>query len=208
MHGVAGLHLLVGAPDQGYLDSYRHHRRIQIEPLSEIDARRSAPWTVHRRACLNYYRSLNMPLGNSHGLCVCEDDVVFCDNFIEKLLATVREMEEENGLSRYVLACYVPYRLDEPALERGKRFASYPAHSYYGTQCMYYPRSVVTELAERMQQEGVESYTQPVDMIVKDFGTEIDGIYGTTRSLVQHVGRQTTGLGHFHTSPTFEGALV
>jgi Mannosyltransferase putative len=208
VHGVAGLHLFVGAPDPAYLDPYRHHRQIRIEPLPESDALRSAGWTVHRKACLNHYRCLSVPLGNARGLCVCEDDVVFCDDFIEKLLAGVREMEEDYGLSRYLLACYVPYRLDEPALQRGKRFASYPPHGFYGTQCMYYPKSVLAELAERVRKEGVESYTQPVDMIVKDFGIEIDGIYGTTRSLVQHVGRQTTGLGNFHTSPTFEGAVT
>jgi hypothetical protein len=208
VHGIAGLHLFVGAPGQGYLDSYRHHRQIRIEPLSEIDAQRSADWTVHRKACLNHYRCLSLPLGNARGLCVCEDDVVFCDGFVEKLLATVREMEENYGLIRYLLACYVPYRLDEPGLQRGKRFASYPAHGFYGTQCMYYPRSVVAEVAERMSKEGVESPTQPADMIVKDFGIEIDGVYGTTRSLVQHIGSQTTGLGSFHTSPTFEGAMA
>jgi hypothetical protein len=207
VHGVAGLHLLVGAPGEDYLDSYRHHRRIHIEPLSEIDARRSAAWTVHRKACLNHYRCLSLSLGEARGLCVCEDDVVFCDGFVEKLLATVREMEEVHGLRRYLLACYVPYRLDEPALHRGKRFASYPAHGYYGSQCMYYPREVLAELAGKMDAEGVESPLQPADMIVKDFGIAIDGIYGTTRSLVQHVGRQTTGLGGFHASPTFEGVV-
>jgi hypothetical protein len=205
VHEVAGVSLLVGSSDARYLDGYRHHRRLSIHPVDERESSRIQNWTTGRKFCHNYHRCLSVPLEGARGLCVCEDDVVFRDGFITKLLAAVQEMETEHELSRYLLACYVPYRLaDDPALRRGRLFASYHAPTFFGTQCMYYPSTVLGDLAERMLHDGVQRHLQPGDWIVRDFGAEINGIYGTVRSLAQHVGRSTTGLGKFHSAPTFD----
>jgi hypothetical protein len=205
VRGLPGVDLVVGSPDDGYLDCYRHHRWVRVHPLDPAEWARVRDWPTGRKFCHNYHRCLTTPLAGARGLCVCEDDVVVRDGFVSKLLAVVEEMERGHGLSEYLLACYVPYRLaDQPDLRRGRLFASYHPPTFFGTQCMYYPRPVLGALQARVLRDGVERHTQPGDWVVRDYGAEINGIYGTVASLAQHVGRQTTGLGKFHTAPTFD----
>jgi hypothetical protein len=205
IHRVPQITLMVGQVDCNYLAPYGHHRQIQVEPLTALQSQSMAGWRPQQKFCLNYYRCLSLAIGDASGLVVCEDDIVVRDRFLDKLLAAINEIESEHGLRKYLLAAYAAYRLDDdPALRRGKFFSSYYAPSFYGTQCMYYPRSVLPALSQRLYEQGVTNYTQPGDMIVKAFGHEINGIYGTVRSLAQHIGHRSTGLGNFHTSPTFD----
>jgi len=204
VHKLPPIQVMVGDGDGGYLDCYRQHSRIDVRPLEEPESKRILGWGPHRRMCHNYHRCLTVPLGRAKGMCVCEDDIVVCDGFISRLLATVEEMEGAHGLRKYLLACYAPYRLGvEPAYRRGRYFASYAAESYYGTQCMYYPAAVLDELADHMRRFGVDEHRAPADMLVKEYGIAINGVYGTVKSIAQHIGRQSTGLGGFHAAPTF-----
>lgn len=204
IHRIAGIELVVGSKEAQYLRCYRHHAGIRIHELTIQEADRIHKWGTGHKFCHNYHRCLSVPLGEAKGLIICEDDVVVRDHFLAHLLATINEMEEQFSLSRYLLALYVPYRLaDVPAFRRGRFFASYNAPMFYGTQCMYYPATVVGELRDWMEHKGVNNHTQPGDFVVKDYGKSINAIYGTVASLAQHIGRTTTGLGKFHRSPTF-----
>ena len=204
MHRLCGVGLVVGGDDVSYLGPYGHHAGIDVYPLSHCDASLIRNWPTHRRFCHNYLRCLTLATGEAKGLCVCEDDVVFRDGFVSKLIRTVGEMEDEDGIAKYILACYVPYRLaDDPSLRRGRYYASYFAPTFYGTQCVYYPATVLDDVAECMCRDGVENYKHPGDFIVRDYAHSINALYGTVASLVQHIGRVSTGLGRFHSSPTF-----
>lgn len=205
VHEAAAVKLLVGSCDAAYLDVYRHHRRFHILPLTEDEQREISQWPVHRKFCHNYHRCLTLDVPESGGLLLVEDDVVFRDGFLRKLMAAIDEMENNHGLYQYVLALYVPYKLREnPSLRRGQFYCSYYAPLFYGTQAVYYPHSVLRPLANLIRETGVDECREPGDMIVKRYGESINAIYGTVASLVQHIGVQSTGLGHFHTTPTFE----
>jgi hypothetical protein len=66
---------------------------------------------------------------------------------------------------------------------------------------MYYPRHVALEIRDYVQQHGVDDPTKPGDLLVKDlYG---DRMYACPRSLVNHVGVVSTGLGGSEGSPTF-----
>jgi hypothetical protein len=202
--GPDEVQLMVGSPDAAYLAQYRHHRRIRICPVTESEWTQAKSLSVHRRFCHNYHRCLSVPLDGFRGLLICEDDIVVRDGFGSKLLSAVDEMEHAHGLREYLLACYTPYDLAQTrAFYRGRFYASYFAPDFYGTQSMYYPKSVVSRLADRMMQEGVVAGKQPGDMVVKDFGRRLNAIYGTVASLAQHIGRKSTGLGNFHAAPNF-----
>lgn len=199
------IELVIGGSDSTYIDNYRHHQLFRFHPLSASEQASIQPWSTHRKFCLNYHRCLTNGIGScKNGILICEDDIIFQDRFLSKLLVTIYEMESQFSIKDYLLACYVPHALHhDPSLKRGKYFASYYAPSFYGTQCMYYPQRVLPRLASLIYDYGVAHYTRPGDMIVKMFGEEINGIYGTVRSLAQHIGRHSTGLGYFHTASSF-----
>lgn len=148
VHQLRGLHLVVGDAEVEYLNQYRQHHRIEIHQMEQEDAQRIRGWTLRQRFCLNYYRCLTVPPADCKGICICEDDVIFQDGFIEKMLAAVNEMEQTHRLTKYMLDLYLPDGLlPEPSFRWGQYYAKYHATSFYGTQCMFYPRPVVLELA-------------------------------------------------------------
>lgn len=202
VHRLPPVRLMVGTNDASYLDGYRHHRRLQVRPLSDAEWEQVRGWTVHRRLNHNFHRCLTTDLGDAAGVCVCEDDLKFRDGFVSALLAAVGEVGQSHA--RYVLAAYAAYDLDrEPAFARGEHYCSY-GHPFYGNQCVYYPRTVLAELAELVLEQGVRRYTEPADLLVKRLDERHQFLYATRRSLVQHIGEHSTGVGHHHTSPTFD----
>jgi CheY-like chemotaxis protein len=209
VHELRGLHLVVGGAEVEYLNHYRQHHRIEIHQMEQEDAQRIRGWTLHQRFCLNYYRCLTVPPADCRGICICEDDVVFQDGFIEKMLAAVNEMEQTHKLTKYLLDLYLPYGLlPEPSFRWGQYCVKYHALSFYGTQCMFYPRPVVLELAKFLHEHGVSHYRLEGDMLIREYAIATDGLYGTVRSLVQHIGFVSSGLaGFFHRAPTFHGGV-
>ena len=195
-----GLHLVVGGGRLDYLKAYAHHQCLQIHPASLMDIQRGSAWTVHRRACLNYHRCLTEVPADCSGVCVCEDDVIFCDGFVDRLLAIVNELQERNA--RYILSAYLPGNLGIDARSE-QSHGPYPPPLFFGTRCMYYPRLVVSELAPVIYSKGVVQFHKPYDMLIKQYASEIRALYGSAESLVQHMGRRSTGLGEFHASETF-----
>jgi hypothetical protein len=203
------VHVVCGSPEVSHLSGYCHHSRVRIYPMSRREWEPIRDWPATRRLCANYFRCLGIPLGSAHGICICEDDVIFTDRFLPKLRRAVRQMEAQNAAREYLLSCYCPHRLEDSATEfRCRDVCVYPAKSYYGTQCVYFPRSIVPTVQERIWRDGVESPRLEADMILRDLMLERNALYGTRHSLVQHVGSRTTGVGKFfHRSPAFDGAI-
>jgi hypothetical protein len=199
------VHLMVGGPDADYLRDYAHHPNLTVHRWTDSDAKTADGWWVHRLAAYNYWRCLTVDGSGHSGLCVCEDDVVFRAGFATKLAATIREIEEQHSQSKYVLAAYAPYSFNSHNQDSsGRRFCRYPANDFYGSQCVYYPASVLAELAAYLYDGAVERAVAPYDIVIKEFCRQTDCLLACTPSLTQHIGRVTTGLGNFHTSPTFE----
>jgi hypothetical protein len=197
VHRLRGVHLVVGGAEVEYLNQYRHHYRIEIHQMSQEDAHRTRLWTLRQRFCLNYYRCLTVPPADCRGICICEDDVIFQDGFIDKMLSAVNEMEETHKLTKYLLDLYLPDGLlPEPSFRCGPYCAKYQAPSFYGTQCMYYPRPVVLELAQFVHEHGVSNYRVEGDnagerIRYRDRRTIRNGtLFGAAHRLHQHrVGR-------------------
>lgn len=204
VHCLKGLHLVVGGGEAGYLEHYRHNRRVEVHIPGEQDCRRLREWTPHQRFCFNYYRCLAVVPADCHGIVICEDDVIFQDRFLETAINAINELEER-GVSKYLLDMYIPDSM-KPRGEsgEGKYCVKYDVEGYYGTQCIFFPRTVVPEVAWMMQRFGVAEYRAPGDMIVKQYAGMTDTLYGTRHSLVQHIGVCSTGLSSFtHCAPTF-----
>jgi hypothetical protein len=198
------IHVMVDAPDAAYLENYAHHPNLTVQPLTPTEVEQTEAYWVHRRHAHNYHRCLAMSCEGHSGLCICEDDLVFRHGFLTKLVATIAQLEVEHPLEKYVLAAYAPYDFGlDRAAGRIQSFCGYPAAGFYGNQCLYYPRTVLDDLAPLFYEQAVRRAVAPSDMVVKEYCRQSAVLYACTRSLAQHVGRVTTGLGNFHDSPTF-----
>lgn len=206
VHDIKQIYLVVGSPSCEYVAHYRHHKNITIHALSNAEAKTIAEWKVHRRFCHNYARCLSLPIPPGGGICVCEDDVVFRDLFVERLVATVNEMEGESQLADYCLALFSCFDFEqEPSFYRGKRYCSY-GYRFHGTQCMYYPRAVADNVRQAIQRWGVDDYQKPGDLLIQDcYG---DRMYASPRALANHVGKVSTGLGGNPSAASFDREYV
>ena len=83
-------------------------------------------------------------------------------------------------------------------------FKKSPADRFYGTQSIYYPAHVRKEAANFLEKhmKGTE-WPKPADVILNSFFRENDFLYLTKPTLAQHIGKQTTGLGTFHSAWNF-----
>ena len=205
VHELKGIHLVVGGSNVEYLNQYKHHNCITIHSMTSEDTVQISEWIVHRKFCHNYHRCLTIPDNDYRGLCICEDDVMFQDGFVEKMVESVNEIENEHKLDKYLLDLYLPYGFyPDPSFRSGKMCTKYYPKRFYGTQCMYYPQNIVTEIAQVIYEQGVAEYLLPGDLIIGQYATVKNILYGTKRSLVQHAGFHSTGLaGVFHRSPSF-----
>ncbi len=187
--------LLVGGEDHSYLSDYLHHENIRVISMTEAELERLRPINrMKARAALNRCRSLRIPLEGKIGVLILEDDVVCKDNFIRRLLATIREMEQDFGLRDYGLALFSPFDFEAIAgTFTGKRFCEYNGSPFACTQGMYYPAHIAPRLADAVDRCSIENYEMAGDILV---GEELKGkLFATPRFLVQHIGDVSTGLG-------------
>ena len=206
VHEFPEVHLMIGTSKSDYLGHYRHHRVLRLHPLPDAEQQAIEGWTPHRRFCHNYVRCLSLTIPDGGGICVCEDDLVFRDGFLQRLLLAINEMEGEAGLEDYCLALFSEADFEaDPSVYRGMHYCSYGC-DYHGTQCMYYPKPVARRLRDYIQEHGVEHPTKPGDLLVGDlYG---DRMYACSRALADHTGRVSTGLGGSGRSPSFSRPFV
>lgn len=201
VHEVSPIHLVIDASDAGYLEEYRHHQALFLHPLSRGEGEQVATWSRHRRFCHSYVRCLSLPVPEGGGICVCEDDLVFRDLFIQRLLVTVGELEASTGATDYCLALFTDCDLERDAsFYRGRYFCSY-GWPFHGTQCMYYPRQTALQIRDYVQEHGVDKTEDCGDLLIGKLYR--DRMYACPRSLADHVGAVSTGLGGGGHSPSF-----
>lgn len=204
------VHLVVGSPDAGYLEDLAHHERLTVHRMRAAEWERIRKWGVHRRLAYNYWRCLSLPSEHLAGMCICEDDVVFREGFVAKLLQAVGEMRRA-GLEKYVLAAYSYFDYAaEPSRRRGVYYCSCDASRHFGNCCLFFSPPAQAEAADEVLRRGVERAELPADLVIGRYGDELwrrgeGGMYQTVCSLAQHVGRTSTGTsGHYYRSPTFD----
>ena len=207
---LARIHLVVGSPDVQYLEDLAHHERLTVHRMRAADWEGIRKWGVHRRLSYNYWRCLSLPSGHLAGMCICEDDVVFREGFVAKLLQAVGEMRR-HGLTKYVLAAYSYFDYAaEPGRRRGVFYTSCDALRHFGNCCLFYSPPAQAEAADEVLRRAVERNELPADLVIGEYGEELwrrgeGGMYQTVSSLAQHVGRTSTGTsGHYYRSPTFD----
>ena len=131
---------------------------------------------------------------------IVEDDVYFSQNF-SKYLSILEELLITRGFdanSSYVIALYSCYDWGSENVD----LIEYPVESFYATQAMIYSKKTAKEFGHfLMGRIGLEPY----DLALKSFihKNPETKLMASTRSLVQHTGAQTSGLGFFHQTSNF-----
>ncbi len=196
------VHIFVGMEDDGYLRFLDGSPRVIFHRMGADDWRSIAGWGLHRRHTYNYWKCLDHFARLGEGLCLCEDDVLYDHRFWPKLAETVGEMDDK--FREYVLALYSEADYGgNPDLLRGRLVSAYPASHFFGTQGMYFPPTTIGLYADYLRSHGLDREGKPTDLLIGDLCNELQNVYLARSSLVQHIGRISTGLGFFHSSPSF-----
>jgi hypothetical protein len=190
--------LMVGSPESSYLDRYRGDPALRVVVPTAEEFAGWAGRPVGQRATWNFWRALEDARG-CRRLLLCEDDVVFARGW-RAFLGRVVDEAERTGPD-YVLTLYSPGAL---AGADGRGLTVIDPDCFYGHQAVLYAGRALTGFADHLRRHGVEAWERPQDLNLGRFAREHGlPIYATCPSLVQHVGRVTTGQGHFHQSLTF-----
>lgn len=191
------IHLFVNRPNTGYVDIYKQHRKIKVFPMQEEEWENIKHRPTGWLACLNYLRALNLSENN---IIVLEDDVVFHDNWYERTLDLVEDIEQD-GHREYVLSLYSATLF---TTRTNKNYAIFPANYFAGCQGIYFPKRVLGEYKQFLA-KSLETEESKADIILGDWSRHrAIPIFTPRHSLVQHIGHKSSQNSMWHESPSFD----
>jgi hypothetical protein len=188
------INLVLGSPDESSIEPYRGDDRLRIVPWQ-------MPTPRDLRVAFNLNHARALRLGAADRDCIIlEDDIAARSDWLARSALAVAEIEACEDRP-FILALYYPFDRYAPAT--GKYAAPYQPTSFYGTQGMYYTAAVREPLAAYMTDPANISRLGG-DLLIGEWAAAHASLYTTRPSLLQHCGRETTGLGHFHRAFDFE----
>lgn len=192
--------LVIGSPHTEHLAGYRSLPGITVIEMG------SHAWSwientdVRNRATWNYYRCLTQCDLGTRGSLIIEDDVKFARGWRHRLDMALAALEDRFG-SEFALTIYDPYGWHP---KESCLYAVYPLQPFAGTQGVYYPARVRQGYAKYLRRHGVVANRDHYDYLLRDYLLQEDlPLFATVPSLIQHVGRTTTGVGSWHEAPRF-----
>lgn len=204
IYALKKIHAVADTPDLEWIELFTRHQRICWMARNDEQNRLPINAPVHQRASYNYWRALQCMASGSQGIIVCEDDIVFRDGWLRMLLEALNEMCED-GITAPIVSLYSPHDHENDSLRRGRFYSSYFASSFYGTQSMFFSADQLSAISRVVLSESARTFRLPYDLAISGYCTEQQNLYTTRHSLVQHIGRVSTGLGDGrHTSPSFD----
>lgn len=192
--------LVAGSPQIAHLTPYRSKPGVTIIEMGPNVWSWIKNNNLRHRATWNYHRCLTQCVGGERGTLILEDDVKFACGWRFRLDITLAALESRYG-SRFVLTIYDPHNY---APRESRLYAEYPRKSFFGTQGVYYPANVRQKFAKYLKVTGVVSNKNHYDYLLRDYLIQEDiPLFATAPSLIQHMGKNTTGLGVWHQAPGF-----
>lgn len=192
--------LMVGSPETAFLTPFYSQPGITIVEMGPNAWAWIKNNNLQHRATWNYHRCLMQSAIEKRGTLILEDDIRFACGWRTRLDKTIAALEDRFG-SRFVLTVYDAYGWQPK--ENGF-YAEYPREQFTGTQAVYYPAPLRQEFAKYLKVRGVIGNKGPYDYLLRDFLIQEDiPLFAAVPSLIQHMGRNTTGLGVWHQAPNF-----
>lgn len=194
------LSLVTGSPQNEHLECHRSSPGIVVVEMGP------SAWSwienndVRHRATWNYYRCLSLYNAGTRGSLILEDDVKFAHGWRRRMELTLGALENRFG-SGFVLTIYDPW---DCTLGEMKLYTEYPREHFTGTQGVYYPSKIRQGFAKYLRRRGVISNSDHYDYLLRDYLIQENiPLFTTSPSLIQHMGRNTTGLGIWHEAPGY-----
>jgi len=193
----------VDPPSRHALRELEHHTRIRVDVWDAEGWARVADSRVHRKATANYCRCLDIVGRDPEGGIILEDDVVVRDDFYSEtrnLRTRARDMRGDDDYAVLLYSARDPERI-HCAGTASVMFAGL----FFGTQGMYWTAEAAGRVGPYLFDNGVVPNQSVYDLLINQYGRNHGGfvLVLPEESVVQHVGRSTTGMGSFHSSPTF-----
>lgn len=192
--------LVVGSPVTQYLDPLRARPGITLVEMGPNTWAWIERSRLYYKATWNYYRCLTQCAAGRRGTLILEDDVRFARGWRGRLETTLAVLEDRYGTD-FVLTLYAPLSFGQ---QEQRLYADYPLRDFYGTQAVYYTAKIRKGFAKCLKTKGLVANANSYDGILRDYLLQ-EGLplFVTTPTLVQHMGKRSTGLGHWHDSPDF-----
>lgn len=192
--------LVIGSPETAYLALYRSHPGVIVVEMGPNSWAWIKDNKLRHRATWNYHRCLTQCVDGERGTLILEDDVRFACGWRLRLDRTLAALENRFG-SRFVLSIYDAQNCTS---KESPLYAEYTRESFFGTQGVYYPARVRQGFSKYLRTAGVIANKNHYDYLLRDYLIQEDiPLFATSPSLIQHMGRNTTGLGVWHEAPGF-----
>ena len=195
--------LVAGSPVTTHLEGHRSHPKftvVEIGPNTWAWIKNSS---LRHRATWNYYRCLTQCPAGARGTLIFEDDVRFAHGWQVYLIRILAALEERYGAD-FVLSLYTSWGFVQEGYRNGQMFTEYPHEDFFGTQGMYFTAKTRQGFAKYLKAHGVVANEEAYDLLLRDYLRQVGlPLFATAPSLVQHVGKRSTGLGGWHESPAF-----
>lgn len=201
------LHLFSGQPEARFLSEYESWPKTIVHFPSRDELSLSHYETMHEKNKCGYghWRAMSqMADWPADGVLILEDDVQFARGwwpFIQK------HLDEISSITRGTFVCQL-YRLVKDVQAQykvGRRWFWIENWTCFGTQANVYSRALLKDLSDLVWKDVVTEYECPIDAaVIKYTRQNAVKTYALAPSVVQHVGRQSTGqTPYFHEADFF-----
>jgi len=192
--------LVVGSPQTEHLNRYRSLPGVELVEMGPHAWSWIKSNDVRHRVTWNYHRCLTQCEAGERGSLVFEDDVKFAIGWRKRLDIILTALEAKFG-SAFVLTVYDPYGWYP---EESCLYAEYPRERFAGAQGLYYPAQMRQGYAKFLKRYGVVANKDHCDYLLRDYLLQENiPLFAASPSLIQHLGRNTTGVGSWHEAPGF-----
>ncbi len=205
--GVSKVTVFSGSPDYPQL-LHRESAEVCVK-LFDPDEPYSARWTilgVKARCAFAHRRALHLMCESDPAwqeLLILEDDVRLSQGWYSYVLPILKQLRNQHG-DRWLLTLYrIQEGTRQAYLDGGRYFRIAPP--FWGTQGVIYPRTLAREIVRILDERCLQQFILPVDDTIGQYCADQGvSMYATAPSLVQHVGRLTTGQSlEFHVASFF-----
>jgi len=169
-----------------------------IKPLTTFEWSLVESERVHKKFNMNFMRYLTSS-NFGDDLLYIEDDIKFSNKWYTKLKSYIEILDKEYN-ENYILSLYAPWKFHHTKL-----VDQIPSGHYYGTQAVFIKNKYQRSLFDKVLKDGIINYRHMADILIDEYAKENNiPILALTTSLVQHLGKVSTGLGSFHWTENFK----
>jgi hypothetical protein len=207
------LHLVAGCPNTDYIERYRDDPRIIIHDMSRNEKNNWKEMYLLSKCAYGHTRMIREieAIPDWNEVLLLEDDIIFTNGWLSYLDAILPEIREKHR-DNWMLALYQHYGVK---IQHAKGLRWYPIvlppedPHYHGGLAEIHTRECLRGMADHIYATGVRQFVMPSDYATGDYIYSKGGeVLATAPSLVQHIGRVSTGQsGGFHQSDLFLEAV-